>query len=1125
MASKTNEIGQESGGRNPVDSLFSGGGEMGALIRAFDWSPTAVGPVSGWSQSLRTAVRIILTSRYPMFVWWGQELVNLYNDPYRAFLGTKHPGALGKSAREVWAEIWDQIGPRVDAVLLRGESTYDETLLLLMERHGYREETYFTFSYSPLPDDGGAIGGLFCAVTEGTQQVINERRLRLHRELGAAMAECRTPLQVCHAAAESLGHAHHDLPFSLIYLLDGDGKSLRRVGEAGIDPTHPAAADTVQIDTEKSPWPFAKVIETGEPLLVGDLTTRFANLPSGKWEQAPEHAVLMPIARQGQKTPACVLVAGLNPHLRFGDDFRGFVSVLSNQIAGALANVIAYETERRRAEQLAELDRAKTQFFSNISHEFRTPLTLMLGPLAEVLPVARERLDPKQVEQLTTARRNALRLLKLVNTLLDFSRIEAGRMQATLEPVDLPRFTAEIASGFISAMEKAGLRYSVECDAMPDPVYVDRDMWEKIVLNLLSNAFKFTLDGEVSLTLRSRGDSVDLSVRDTGVGIPEPERSRIFERFHRVESTRARTYEGSGIGLALVQELVKMHGGTVVVKNAPERGSVFTVSIPRRDASAGNARARSLEPNTIAAEAYVDEADRWVASASPDGSAPAGTIVDPLSARKTIVIADDNADMRNYLVHLLHDRYDVHAVSDGEQALTAARNLRPSLVLADVMMPRMDGFRLLQAVRADPSLSGTPVVLLSARAGEESRVEGFQAGADDYLLKPFTARELVARVATHINLATVRRQTERLRRLYDTILSNTPDLAYVFDLDHRFIYANRALLSMWGKTWEEAAGKNCLELGYEPWHAAMHDREIEQVIATRRPIRGEVPFTGTNGRRIYDYIFVPVLGPDGEVEAIAGTTRDITEHTEAEEALRRSEKLAATGRLAATVAHEINNPLEALTNFIYLARSASDIEAAHDYLSAAEEELGRISHMTKQTLGFYREIKGSGTVHVGSTVSSILKVFAGKLRNKGILAVPEIDGDPEIIAVPGEVRQLIANLVSNSIDAVPTSGRIRIRVSQATSGSHPGVRITVADSGPGIPRSIQSKLFEPFFTTKKEVGTGLGLWVCKSIVEKHNGTIRVKSSTVPQKSWTVFSVFLPAQQEPTAGEERLRQAV
>jgi PAS domain S-box-containing protein len=1110
-----------------TESVFSGGGEMGALMRTFDWSRTPIGPVSGWPQSLRTAVRIVLTSRYPMFIWWGRELVNLYNDPYAQILGVKHPAALGQSARETWAEIWDQgIGRRAEAVLDRGESTYDETLLLMMERHGYLEETYFTFSYSPLPDETGATRGLFCAVTEETQRVINERRLRLHREIGAAMADCRTALEVCKAASKCLASADHDIPFSLIYLLGNDGKALLRVGEAGIEPSHAAAGAMVEIDDLRSPWPFARVVETGEAVLVENLQERFAEVPTGKWNQAPGSAVLMPIAQQGQTKPAGVLITGLNPHLRFGDDFRGFVSVLSNQIAGALANATAYEAERKRAEDLAELDRAKMQFFSNISHEFRTPLTLMLGPLEEVLPQARERLDKEQVEQLTAARRNALRLLKLVNTLLDFSRIESGRMQAAFEPTDIAKFTADIASVFRSAMEKAGLRYRVECEPISEPVNVDREMWEKIVLNLLSNAFKFTFAGEVVLTLKSRGDSVELAVRDTGVGISEEERSRVFERFHRVENTRARTYEGSGIGLALVQELVKMHGGTVHVESTPGQGSVFMVAIPRHRADTSDQRSRTAESTAIAADAFVDEAVRWVpndhVSSSTAGSGFSGVEV----SRETVVVADDNADMRDYLAHLLRGHYEVHTVSDGEQAIKAVREMRPNLVLADMMMPRMDGFAVLQAIRSDPALSSTPVILLSARAGEEARVEGFQAGADDYVSKPFTARELIARVATHIKMANVRRETDRLRRLYDTILSNTPDLAYVFDLNHRFTYANQALLAMWGKTWDEAIGKNCLELGYEPWHAEMHDREIEQVIATKLPIRGEVPFTGTKGRRIYDYIFVPVLGPDGEVEAIAGTTRDITERTETEDALRRSEKLATAGRLAATIAHEINNPLEALTNFIYLARRATELQQVASYLAAAEEELARISHLTKQTLGFYREMKGSSTVRVGSTVQSILAVFAGKLRNKGIVLKAEVEEDPEIWVVPGELRQLIANLLSNAIDAVDTGGQIRIRVSRTSGPQHKGVRIIIADSGPGIPAELRPRLFEPFFTTKKEVGTGLGLWVCKSIVEKHGGSIRVMSSTATEKSWTAFSVLLPVQKAAESErEERLKQAV
>ena len=1216
--------------------VFEGGGEMGALMCAFDWSQTAVGPMDAWPQSLRTAVRIILTSRYAMFIWWGRELVNLYNDPYRSFLGRKHPAALGKSARDVWAEIWDSIGPRTDAVLLRGESTFDEAFLLLMERHGYLEETYFTFGYSPLPDDHGQIGGLFCAVTEETLKVIGERRLRLLREIAAAMAGLHTCLEVSQAAASCFAGARRDLPFSLIYLFEEDGLTLRRVTEDGIDPTHPSAPERMHNDgSSDAIWPVSKVLETGEPLLLDDLATRFSDLPTGDWSDPPQFAVLQPIAHQGQKRPVGVFIAGINPHRKFSVDFRGFISLLANQIAGAIANAMAYESERRRAEQLAALDQAKTLFFSNVSHEFRTPLTLMLGPLDEVLQEARERLSPTGLDHLVQARRNALRLQKLVNSLLDFSRIEAGRVQAFFEPVDLSSLTGEIAGIFRSTIEKAGLRYTVYCEPLDELVYIDREMWEKIVLNFLSNAFKFTFEGEVELTLKQAGCFVVLAVRDTGVGIAREDCARVFERFHRIENTRARTYEGTGIGLALVHELVKLHGGTVNVDSTPGLGSTFTVTIPLGMAHlpVDHLQAR---PNTAKAalgmQAYIDEARRWL----PQAVGAVGAFKPGSESRRCIVVADDNADMRSYLVHLLGDQYDIHPVADGFEAVETTRRLRPALVLTDVMMPRVDGFGVLHAIRSEPALNGTPVILLSARAGEESRVEGLHAGADDYVVKPFTARELKARIAMHVKMAELRRQTDRERRLYDTILSNTPDLCYVFDLNHRFIYANKALLAMWGRAWEESIGRNCLQLGYEPWHAAMHDREIDEVIANKKPVRGEVPFTGTNGRRIYDYIFVPVFGPEGEVEAIAGTTRDITERADAEDALRRSEqrlrafvratsdavyrmsadwselrqldgkdfiadtssvegnwllkyihpddqprviaaideairskgifelehrvlrldgtlgwtasravpllglndeilewfgtaadvterkkseevvrqseKLAVAGRLASTVAHEINNPLEAVTNLIYLAKNASDHAMIQNWLAAADEELGRISHLAKQTLAFYRQTEAIGNVRIGTILTALLPVFASTLRSRNIVIDPEIKNDPEIQAAAGEIRQLIANLVKNAIDAVENGGRIRIRIS-ATNAWHSGgtsVRLTVADHGCGISPAIRAHLFDPFITSKQDIGTGLGLWVCKNIVDKHGGTIQVKTSNASTRSWTVFSICLPA---------------
>ncbi len=445
----------------------------------------------------------------------------------------------------------------------------------------------------------------------------------------------------------------------------------------------------------------------------------------------------------------------------------------------------AHEREiARQREELAELDKLKTQFFANISHEFRTPLTLMMGPLEDAVADSQHLSAPNR-ERLELAHRNSLRLLKLVNTLLDFSRIEAGRIQASYEPTDLAQLTAELASVFRSAIERAGMRLVIDCPALPEKVYVDREMWEKIVLNLLSNAFKFTFEGQIEVSLRCANSAVEMTVRDTGTGIPANEIPKLFERFHRVKGARGRSYEGSGIGLALVQELVHLHGGNVRIESEVDRGTAFTVTIPLGHAHLPADRiggARTLASTGVAGEAYLQEALRWLpdrpgtdADAATDAqidSAPSSPHSQPLphSTRESssererepptrILLVDDNADMRDYVHRLLRDRYEVIAVADGEAALRSARQSHPDLILSDVMMPRVDGYQLLSAIRADPDLQSIPLILLSARAGEESRVEGLDAGADDYLVKPFSARELVARVSSHLAMAKIRRES------------------------------------------------------------------------------------------------------------------------------------------------------------------------------------------------------------------------------------------------------------------------------------------------------------------------------------------------------------------------------
>ena len=465
----------------------------------------------------------------------------------------------------------------------------------------------------------------------------------------------------------------------------------------------------------------------------------------------------------------------------------------------------AYEEEKKRAEALAEIDRAKTLFFSNVSHEFRTPLTLMLGPLEEMIANGGGASEDRRAE-LELVYRNGLRLQKLVNTLLDFSRIEAGRVQANFEATDLAVATTDIASTFRSAIEKAGLEFVIDCPPLAEPVYVDREMWEKIVLNLLSNAFKFTFEGTIRVQLRETDGLVTLAVEDTGTGIPEAELPHLFERFHRVENARGRTIEGTGIGLALIAELVKLHGGTVGVESALGKGSAFRVTLPLgethlpKDRVLDRTAARSTAPAT---GSYVEEAALWLPR-SGDTEPTSGSVV-----TGRVLVADDNADMREYVRRILADRYEVEVVSNGNEALKAVEKKRPDLILSDVMMPEMDGFGLVRELRATPATASIPVIFLSARSGEESRVEGLDAGADDYLMKPFSARELRARVGAHLNLARVRKETEeRATR----ILESTTDGFCAIDREWCFVYFNAAAEKMIGVPRHDIIGRNHWEL-------------------------------------------------------------------------------------------------------------------------------------------------------------------------------------------------------------------------------------------------------------------------------------------------------------------------
>lgn len=900
---------------------FAGGGEMGDLMRSIDWSKTPVGPVQQWPQSLITALSILLRQKTAVFIFWGPEHVQFYNDAYRPILGTsKHPAAMGQRGCDCWPEIWDIIEPMLDAVH-RGESTAVEDGLLVMDRSGYLEEGYYTYTYSPISDEAGSVGGVFCVVYDTTGRVIGERRLRTLRDL-ASRVMAKDAETACRIAASTLASNPHDIPFAALYLFAQDRKRAELVGVAGVEAGSRAAPEAIAFDGAADST-LASAARSGNVEVLENFAAEAGPLPGGPWPVGSESAIVLPLMVPGQNLPVGFMVAGMSPRKRLDASYRTFFELAAGQIATAVAESRAYEEERKRAEALAELDRAKTAFFSNVSHEFRTPLTLMLGPVADLL--SRDTLPEEMRQELDLVHRNALRLLKLVNSLLDFSRIEAGRIQASYEPTDLAALTADLASVFRSAIEKAGIRLTIDCPPLNEPVFVDHEMWENIVLNLLSNAFKFTFEGEISVAVRAVDGNVELSVRDTGTGIEEAELAHVFDRFHRIEGARGRSQEGSGIGLALVQELARLHGGSVRVESKVGEGSVFTVSIPLGSSHLPQDRIGQPRRRTwpgMGAQSYLQEALRWLPDApvadtvlelpSTGEQENVQSAVEAPAPRARVVLADDNADMRDYLRRLLSSRYEVESVSDGAAALASIRSNTPALVIADVMMPRLDGFGLMRAIRNDAALRSLPVILLSARAGEEARVEGLQAGADDYVVKPFSAREFLVRISSRLEIARLREmaaQSEQLLRLEAQaereklrgLIAQAPAVvALLRGPEHVFEVVNREYCHTVGRSETELIGKPIREalpeIQDQPFPALLDEVYRTGKAFTASEMRAQLDRHG-DGRLeevYFNFIYQPWTDSSGQVAGIIVHAVDVTAQVLARRRVEESERQLQT---------------------------------------------------------------------------------------------------------------------------------------------------------------------------------------------------------------------------------------
>lgn len=1142
----------QSIGKDPqaTHDVFAGGSEMGALMRSIDWASTPLGPIRTWPPILRTMVRFILANRFPLLLWWGPQYVCLYNDAYRPILGRKHPASMGRPVAEVWHEIWHVLKPLIDTPFTGGPSTWIEDFPLEINRHGFLEETHFTVAYSPVPDESASrgIGGVLATVHEITDQVLGERRTELLRELGERSGEAKTATEACIAAAKIFERHPQDIPFAFIYLIDTDRKRAQLACTAGVPLDHPLAPAELDLGAQKADVMRGPLLDlahesllVNEPRATADLPSRF-KLPPGPWSDPPNTMAAIPIQSNLAGQPAGLMFAGVSARIAFDDRYRTFFELVATQVSIAIANARAYETERRRAEALAELDRAKTAFFTNVSHEFRTPLTLVLGPISDMLADART--GPEERERVRIVQRNAMRLLKLVNALLEFSRIEAGRVKASFKPTDLAAFTADLASSFRSAVEQAGLELVVAAPRLTSPVYVDRDMWETIVLNLLSNAFKHTFDGKIEVRVSASDQNAILEVRDTGGGIPSEELSHVFERFRRVSNARSRTHEGTGIGLALVQELTRIHGGTVSVQSSVGIGTVFTVSLPFGAAHLPPeqvATSTEAASATSGAAAYVEEALRWLPNSGDGQEAPgvdeadgkSGVSIAPESRLSPhVLVADDNSDMRDYISRLLRERgWTVEAVSNGRAALAAVQSQPPDILLTDVMMPELDGFELLSAMRKNPGTRSIPVVLLSARAGEEARVEGMQAGADDYLVKPFSARELMARLETQLRRARVLAEEKRNRDAQDRLLTavdaerarfrnlftQAPAAIAVFrGADHVFDIANEQYVGMTGN--RDLIGKKVRDAfpeldGQGVFEILDQAYKGDSVFARDHRLVADLDGDGAVEERFYNFNCQPVREADGSVSGVFVHAVDVTELVQSRKSAEQDRAAAMDANRAksdflAAMSHELRTPLNAIAGHAQLLEMGIHgpvTEAQRQAIERIQQSEGHLLALVNDVLNFAR--LEAGRIEYDLREISLSELMARvrpmidpqRLAKEIELDVPTND-DIKIRVDAEKLLQILLNLLSNAIKFTPRGGRITVDTPVRADGTTPEgvVFLRVADTGIGVPREKQEAIFDPFVQinprlTGTSEGTGLGLAISRDLARGMGGDLRVRS--------------------------------
>ncbi|MBC7407352.1 MAG: PAS domain-containing protein, partial [Arcicella sp.] len=730
-------------------NFLYGGGEMGERIRNFDWSKTPLGNPENWDSSLKTYVRIVLTSSQPMFIWWGDKLINIYNDACKGVLGRKHPAMLGVTGKIVWDEVWDELWTRGKTVFENNQGTFDDALLLIMNRNGYEEETYFKFSFNPIPGTIKTTEGLLCVSTEETSRIYNERALDMLRELGAITYTEKSLDIIYRHVAEALATNHKDFPFALIYKITGEANIVTVVASTGIDKSQNVFPDNIDITKPTAiTKDFCQAFKENK-MVVSEIQAEDVTLPTGAWQTTPKQFIHLPISPAGSKQPYCIISAALNPYRTFDEKYLQFCQLIADRISTEINKMLAIEVEAKRAEALAEIDRAKIVVFSNIIHEFRTPLTLILSPLEEILNQKKNNLNKTEKQNIEIAHRNSMRLFDMVNNLLDFSNIEKGELN---------------------------------------------------------------------------------------------------------------------------------------------KGSVFTVKIPfdQQHVSEHQIIGTEMNADEITSDTYIAKIE--ISLETEKNETVQIVAVKEKNILPTVLVVDDNTDVRKHISTILSENFNVITANHGMDALLLIRKTTPDLVISDIWMYVMDGISLLKEIKSDKATANIPVILLIASAGENSKVLDWEMGADDYMVKPFSAKELVARVKAQLRMVKLRQSLEgNVRNLF---LQSPVAIAILKGPQHIFELANDMYMHLAQNN--DVVGKSIRQVFPELEGTAIYEL-LDHVYSTGEPFVANEMLVKLNkgneklDENYFNLVYQPSRDKDGKIDGVITHGVDVTEQVLARKKIEESE--------------------------------------------------------------------------------------------------------------------------------------------------------------------------------------------------------------------------------------------